>query len=93
MALPDLKAASPPSPASPASPITEPVTELAVTVLATSAAAFGLALLSAVAGFGGGVLPLPVFTVLFGLRAAVSTQLPSNGSRAVVRIFFGPTFR
>jgi len=39
----------------------------------TTAAAFGLALLSAVAGFGGGVLLLPVFTVLFGLRAAVPT--------------------
>jgi uncharacterized protein len=51
-----------------------------------SAAAFVLALLSAVAGFGGGVLLLPVFTVLFGLRAAVPmltlTQLSSNASRA-----------
>lgn len=54
-------------------------------VLAASAAAFGLAVLSAVAGFGGGVLLLPVFTALFGLRAAVPmltlTQLSSNGSR------------
>ncbi|TCC47433.1 sulfite exporter TauE/SafE family protein [Kribbella capetownensis] len=54
-------------------------------LLAASAAAFTLALLSAVAGFGGGVLLLPVFTVLFGLRAAVAmltlTQLSSNGSR------------
>ncbi len=58
---------------------------LVVTLLAASAAAFGLALLSAVTGFGGGVLLLPVFTVLFGLRAAVPmltlTQLSSNGSR------------
>jgi uncharacterized protein len=41
--------------------------------------------LSAVAGFGGGVLLLPVFTALFGLRVAVPmltlTQLSSNGSR------------
>jgi uncharacterized membrane protein YfcA len=54
-------------------------------VLAASVAAFALALLSAVAGFGGGVLLLPVFTVLFGLRVAVPmltlTQLSSNGSR------------
>jgi uncharacterized membrane protein YfcA len=61
------------------------VTEFVFTVLAVSAAAFGLALLSAVAGFGGGVLLLPVFTVLFGLRVAVPmltiTQLSSNGSR------------
>jgi uncharacterized membrane protein YfcA len=51
-----------------------------------SAAAFTLALLSAVAGFGGGVLLLPVFTALFGLRVAVPmltlTQLSSNASRA-----------
>ncbi|MGH3523364.1 MAG: TSUP family transporter, partial [Mycobacterium sp.] len=50
-----------------------------------SATAFGLAMLSAVAGFGGGVLLLPVFTALFGLRVAVPmltlTQLASNGSR------------
>ncbi|MGW4207280.1 sulfite exporter TauE/SafE family protein [Lentzea sp. NPDC004789] len=54
-------------------------------VLLASVAAFGLAVLSAVAGFGGGVLLLPVFTALFGLRAAVPmltlTQLSSNGSR------------
>lgn len=60
-------------------------TQVVVTVLVASAAAFALALLSAVAGFGGGVLLLPVFTVLFGLRAAVPiltlTQLSSNGSR------------
>ncbi len=61
-----------------------PVDQL-LTVAAASVAAFGLALLSAVAGFGGGVLLLPVFTALFGLRAAVPmltlTQLSSNGAR------------
>ncbi|HKS48570.1 MAG TPA: hypothetical protein VJT49_26355 [Amycolatopsis sp.] len=61
------------------------MTELMPTLNAASAAAFGLALSSAVAGFGGGVLLLPVFTVLFGLRAAVPmltlTQLVGNGSR------------
>src|SRR6185503_16549483 len=54
-------------------------------VAAASVAAYLLALLSAVAGFGGGVLLLPVFTALFGLRAAVPmltlTQLSSNASR------------
>lgn len=59
--------------------------DLGPTVLVASAAAFLLALLSAVAGFGGGVLLLPVFTALFGLRFAVPmltlTQLSSNGSR------------
>jgi uncharacterized protein len=57
-------------------------------VLVASAAAFGLALLSAVAGFGGGVLLLPVFTALFGLRVAVPmltlTQISSN----VFRVWF-----
>lgn len=61
------------------------MTSLLLTVVGASVAAFGLALLSAVAGFGGGVLLLPVFTVLFGLRVAVPmltlTQLSSNGSR------------
>jgi uncharacterized protein len=61
------------------------MTSLVLSVL-VAAAAFALALLSAVAGFGGGVLLLPVFTVLFGLRVAVPmltlTQLSSNGSRA-----------
>ncbi len=56
------------------------------TLLAASAAAFVLAALSAVAGFGGGVLLLPVFTALFGFRVAVPmltlTQLSSNASRA-----------
>lgn len=54
-------------------------------LLAASGAAFLLALLSAVTGFGGGVLLLPVFTALFGLRVAVPvltlTQLSSNGGR------------
>lgn len=48
-------------------------------------AAFALAVLSAVAGFGGGALLLPVFTGLFGLRVAVPvltlTQIASNGGR------------
>jgi uncharacterized membrane protein YfcA len=59
--------------------------DLLPSLLVASAAAFALAVLSAVAGFGGGVLLLPVFTALFGLRAAVPmltlTQLSSNGSR------------
>ena len=59
---------------------------MTVELLPASVAAFGLAVLSAVAGFGGGVLLLPVFTALFGLRAAVPmltlTQLAGNGSRA-----------
>jgi uncharacterized protein len=54
-------------------------------LLAASAVAYLLAVLSAVAGFGGGVLLLPVFTSLFGLRVAVPvltlTQISSNGSR------------
>ncbi|WUJ73619.1 sulfite exporter TauE/SafE family protein [Kribbella soli] len=48
-------------------------------------ASFGTALLSAVAGFGGGVLLLPVFVAVFGARDAVAVltvaQLASNGSR------------
>jgi uncharacterized membrane protein YfcA len=55
------------------------------TLLIAAAAAFTLAVLSAIAGFGGGVLLLPVFTALFGLRAAIPiltiTALSSNGSR------------
>jgi hypothetical protein len=39
-------------------------------LVVASVAAFALAWLSAVAGFGGGVLLLPVLTVLFGLRTA-----------------------
>ncbi len=50
-----------------------------------ASAAFVLAVVSAVAGFGGGVLLLPVFEALFGLRVAVPAltlvQLISNGSR------------
>ena len=58
----------------------------AIAVLVVAAiSAFMLAVLSAVAGFGGGVLLLPVFTALFGLRVAVPvltlTQLSSNASR------------
>lgn len=56
-----------------------------VTVLVASGAAFVVAIVSAVAGFGGGVLALPVFTGLFGPRTAVPvltvTQLVSNASR------------
>lgn len=52
---------------------------------AASAGAFVLAVVSAVAGFGGGVLLLPVFAALFGVRMAVPmltlTQLASNGAR------------
>ncbi|MGV9299546.1 sulfite exporter TauE/SafE family protein [Amycolatopsis sp. NPDC003676] len=59
--------------------------DLLPALVAASLAAFLLAVLSAVAGFGGGVLLLPVFTALFGLRVAVPTltltQLSSNGSR------------
>ncbi|OLB65551.1 MAG: hypothetical protein AUI10_06285 [Actinobacteria bacterium 13_2_20CM_2_72_6] len=55
------------------------------TLVLASLAAFALAVLSAVAGFGGGVLLLPVFTAMFGLRVAVPvltiTQLASNGGR------------
>ncbi|MGA5298387.1 TSUP family transporter [Nucisporomicrobium flavum] len=55
------------------------------TLALASLAAFALALLSAVAGFGGGVLLLPVFTALFGLPVAVPmltlTQVSSNGFR------------
>jgi len=51
----------------------------------STVAAFVLALVSAVAGFGGGALLLPVFTGLFGLRVAVPvltlTQIASNGGR------------
>ncbi|WP_262282237.1 sulfite exporter TauE/SafE family protein [Micromonospora sp. MA102] len=60
------------------------VHELGILAVA-SGCAFALAMLSAVAGFGGGVLLLPVFTALFGLRVAVPmltlTQLSSNASR------------
>jgi uncharacterized protein len=57
-------------------------------LLLASVAAFALAVVSAVAGFGGGVLALPLFTALFGLRVAVPvltvTQLAGNTGRAWV---------
>ncbi|GAB3078663.1 sulfite exporter TauE/SafE family protein [Micromonospora schwarzwaldensis] len=60
-------------------------TDLVGVLAVASLAAFALAWLSAVAGFGGGVLLLPVFTALFGLRMAVPmltlAQVWSNGSR------------
>ena len=63
-------------------------THLLATLLPAVLAAFGLAAVSAVAGFGGGVLLLPVFIAAFGLRVAVPmltlTQLVSNGSRVWV---------
>lgn len=59
-----------------------------LTLLAASAAAYALAVLSAVAGFGGGVLLLSVFTALFGLRVAVPvltlTQITSNAFRVAL---------
>ncbi|GAB2452841.1 TSUP family transporter [Streptosporangium sandarakinum] len=58
-------------------------TVLLVTVMA--AATFATAVLSAVAGFGGGVLLLPVFVGVLGPRDAVAVltvaQLAGNGSR------------
>ncbi|MFI1510581.1 TSUP family transporter [Streptomyces sp. NPDC020597] len=60
-------------------------TELAWQVIILVAAAFGAAALSAVAGFGGGALLLPVFVGVLGARDAVAVltvaQLASNGSR------------
>src|SRR3954464_15626460 len=54
-------------------------------VIVMVAATFATAALSAVAGFGGGVLLLPVFVAVFGPRDAVAVltvaQLASNGSR------------
>jgi uncharacterized protein len=63
--------------------------DLEPTTLAVAmVAAFLLAVVSAVAGFGGGVVLLPVFVALFGLRVAVPvltlTQLVSNGSRVAL---------
>ncbi|WP_406733844.1 sulfite exporter TauE/SafE family protein [Streptomyces sp. NBC_01794] len=59
-----------------------------LTLFAASAAAFALALVSAVAGFGGGVLLLPVFTALFGLHVAIPVltlaQIASNAGRTVL---------
>ncbi|MBC8992065.1 hypothetical protein AB0N38_28525 [Micromonospora aurantiaca] len=43
-------------------------TDLVGALAGASLAAFALAWMSAVAGPGGGVLLLPVFTALFGLR-------------------------
>lgn len=58
------------------------------TLVVAMVAAFVLAVVSAVAGFGGGVVLLPVFVGLFGLRVAVPvltlTQLVSNGSRVAL---------
>lgn len=60
--------------------------ELITSLIIASCAAFALAVLSAVAGFGGGVLALPVFASLFGMRAAIPVltvaQLASNAGRA-----------
>ena len=56
-----------------------------VTVFLVVLATFATAALSAVAGFGGAVLLLPVFIAAFGTRDAVAVltvaQLASNGSR------------
>jgi hypothetical protein len=56
-----------------------------VTILVVVAATFATAVLSAVAGFGGAVLLLPVFIAVFGTRDAVAVltvaQLASNSSR------------
>ena len=59
-----------------------------MTLLLAAAAAFLLAVLSAVAGFGGGVLLLPVFTVLFGLRVAVPMLTRTQVSSNVFRVWF-----
>jgi hypothetical protein len=56
------------------------VTDMLVTVVIASVAASALAVLSGVAGFGGGVLLLPVFTGLFGLRVAVPLCRRSRNS-------------
>jgi uncharacterized membrane protein YfcA len=57
------------------------MTHAALLIVAT----FATAVLSAVAGFGGGALLLPVFVAALGARDAVAvltvTQLASNGSR------------
>jgi uncharacterized membrane protein YfcA len=54
-------------------------------VIVMVAATFATAALSAVAGFGGGVLLLPAFVAVLGTRDAVAVltvvQLASNGSR------------
>ncbi|MGY1503521.1 sulfite exporter TauE/SafE family protein [Streptomyces sp. QTS52] len=57
----------------------------ALQVISVIVAAFGTSVLSAVAGFGGGVLLLPVFVAAFGTRDAVAVltvaQLAGNGGR------------
>ena len=57
-------------------------------LLVAGVAAFGLAMLSAIAGFGGGVLLLPVFAALFGPRAAAPmltlAQIGSNSGRVLL---------
>ncbi|MFF4060718.1 sulfite exporter TauE/SafE family protein [Streptomyces sp. NPDC001668] len=59
--------------------------EQTLQAMAIVVAAFGTAVLSAVAGFGGGVLLLPVFVAVLGTRDAVAVltvaQLAGNGSR------------
>ncbi|MFC3996222.1 sulfite exporter TauE/SafE family protein [Nocardiopsis sediminis] len=56
-----------------------------LTILCASTAAVALAPLSAVAGFGGGILLLPVFAALFGVRTAIPvltlTQLGTGAGR------------
>ncbi|MGW0226721.1 TSUP family transporter [Actinopolymorpha singaporensis] len=56
-----------------------------LTALLVIAATFATALLFAIAGFGGGVLLLPVFVAVFGAREAVAiltvVQLASNANR------------
>lgn len=58
------------------------------TLVLVTVATFVAAALSAVAGFGGSVLMLPVFVAAFGTRDAVAVltvaQLASNGSRVVL---------
>ncbi|SDR75801.1 Sulfite exporter TauE/SafE [Actinopolymorpha singaporensis] len=58
---------------------------MVLTALLVIAATFATALLSAIAGFGGGVLLLPVFVAVFGAREAVAiltvVQLASNANR------------
>ncbi|MFI8535027.1 TSUP family transporter [Streptomyces aquilus] len=59
--------------------------EMVPLAVVMAAATFATAALSAVAGFGGGVLLLPVFVAVLGTRGAVAVltvaQLVSNGSR------------
>lgn len=65
--------------------LTEVTLEGAVTLAVILTATFLTATLSAVAGFGGGVLLLPVFVTAFGARDAIAVlsvvQLASNSSR------------